>query len=257
MKDIQVGLIGGTGGMGEWFARFLRQEGYTVHVSGRNRGMTSREMAAACSVVIVSVPIAATCQIIREVGPFMKKESLLMDLTSLKEEPVKAMLASSRSEVIGLHPLFGPSVPSMTGQNIILCPARTLQWHSWLRELLEKAGARVTETTPDRHDEMMALVQGLTHLNTIVMGLILDETGGDRRELEAFSTPTFRTKGALIETIFRGNPGLYAEIITGNPHMEQVTALYEKHLGKMMHLIKKKDRAGIVGLIAGEKQHSK
>jgi len=255
MKDIQIGIIGGTGGMGAWFARFLRQAGYRVHVSGRRSGMSGGEMAAVCSVVIVSVPIGVTGQVIRNVGPFMKKESLLMDLTSLKEEPVKAMLASSRSAVIGLHPLFGPSVPSMKEQNIILCPARTLRWHSWLRDLLEKGGARVTEATPARHDEMMALVQGLTHLNTIVMGLILDETGTDRTELEAFSTPVFRTKSALIETIFGNNPGLYAEIITGSPHMEQIAALYEKYLGEMTRLIGKKDPGGIVGLITGKKQH--
>jgi len=47
-----------------------------------------------------------------------------MDLTSLKTEPVKAMLKSSISEVIGLHPLFGPNIRFMSGKNVAVCPVR-------------------------------------------------------------------------------------------------------------------------------------
>jgi len=32
-----------------------------------------------------------------------------------------------------------------------------------------KSGARLVETTPERHDEIMALVQGINHLDTLVM----------------------------------------------------------------------------------------
>ena len=120
----RIGIIGGAGGMGRWFGAFFEQAGHPVHVSGHASGPRPAEMAAACPVVIVSVPIAVTESVIREVGPHMKKDSLLMDLTSLKAGPVRAMLEASASEVIGLHPLFGPGVMSLEGQNIALCPAR-------------------------------------------------------------------------------------------------------------------------------------
>ena len=39
--------------------------------------------------------------------------ALIMDLTSLKKEPVEAMLKYSEAEVIGIHPLFGPRERSL------------------------------------------------------------------------------------------------------------------------------------------------
>jgi len=97
----EIGIIGGTRGMGEWFARFFEKEGYGVQVSGRNNGMGAREMADHCKVVIVSVPMGVTRKVIEEIGSHMPEDALLMDLTSLKSEPVQAMLDSSVSEVIG------------------------------------------------------------------------------------------------------------------------------------------------------------
>jgi len=123
VKDIEIGIIGGTGGMGRWFAGFFRKEGYTVFVSGRKTGMDIPTMGKKCQGVIVSVPVSITPEVIEQVGPHMKKESLLMDLTSLKGEPVKSMLKSSLSEVIGLHPLFGSAVDSMR-------PCLTQNWKS-------------------------------------------------------------------------------------------------------------------------------
>ncbi len=223
----RIGIIGGAGGMGRWFGGFFEQAGYTVCVSGHASGPRPAEMAAACPVVIVSVPIGVTEAVIREVGPHMKKDSLLMDLTSLKAGPVRAMLEASASEVVGLHPLFGPGVPSLEGQNIVLCPARADRWLPWVRRILGDHGAKIVETTPERHDEIMAVIQALNHLNTLVLGLSIREAGISREELERFSTPLFRTRLEAVENLF-SHPQLYAEIIAGNPHISRILDLHEK-----------------------------
>ena len=237
-EKFPVGIIGGTGGMGRWFAGFFTQEGHPVLVSGRSRGPSLSEMADTCPVVIVSVPIGVTCQVIREVGPFMKQESLFMDLTSLKTEPVRAMLESSPSEVIGLHPLFGPAEPSLAGKNVAICPARGKKWLSWLWGLLEKSGARLVETTPERHDEIMALVQGINHLDTLVMGMVLMESGLDREVLERFSTPILQSKLGIIQKVF-SHPDLYAQIIALNPHLRQVMELFERKFSELKSIVEK------------------
>jgi prephenate dehydrogenase len=249
MQDIQIGIIGGTGGMGRIFTDLFRQEGYTVHVSGRTQGLDIPTMAETCQVVIVSVPIDITVDIIGEIGPLMSKDALLMDLTSLKTEPIKAMLYASPSEVIGLHPLFGPSVDSIDGHTIVLCPARTQGWLPWLRDCLKKHGAAIIETTPERHDELMALVQALNHLNSITMGMILQEWGEDLMELKAFATPMFATKLEIIKEIFTNNPRLYADIITLNPHIEKILDLYERTLIDVATMIKARDTRSFVGLM--------
>jgi prephenate dehydrogenase len=227
-----IGIIGGTGGMGRWFADFFEKEGHPVRVSGRDRGPRPSDMAGACLVVIVSVPIGVTEEVIRQVGPHMKREALLMDLTSLKAEPVRAMLETSASEVIGLHPLFGPSVPRLEGQNIVICPARGGKWLPWVRGVFGRNGAKLVETTPERHDEIMAVVQALNHVNTIVMGMAVRRSGLEDEIRGAFSTPIMRGKLDMIDRIF-SNSGLHAEIITANPHTAKMIGLYREILDKV------------------------
>ncbi len=237
-EKFTIGIIGGTGGMGRWFARFFALAGHPVLVSGRNSGPSPSEMAGSCPVVIVSVPIGVTCKVIRAVGPFMKKESLFMDLTSLKADPVRAMLESSLSEVIGLHPLFGPSETSLAQKNVAICPARGTNWLSWVRGILENGGARLVETTPERHDEIMALVQGINHVNTLIMGMVLREAGLDRAIIERFSTPILRTKMEIVQKV-TSHPDLYSEIIALNPYLPRMMQLYEKNFSELKATLEK------------------
>ncbi|MDD5722826.1 MAG: prephenate dehydrogenase/arogenate dehydrogenase family protein [Syntrophales bacterium] len=250
MEAFEIGIIGGTGGIGRWFADFFRGEGYTVHVSGRTVGMRLDEMTRTCRVVIVSVPINATAAVIEQVGPKMKEGSLLMDFTSLKEGPVRDMLRCSSSEVMGCHPLFGPDVPSIKGRNIAMCPARIDKWYGWPDDLFRKRGANVFEVTPEKHDRMMSIIQGLNHLDTITMGLALKETGVDLAELKNFTTPFFDTKLAIIEKTCTNNPRLYADIITGNRDILKIIATYEQSLSRIKYLVEKNDAEALAELIS-------
>jgi prephenate dehydrogenase len=241
MRDFEIGIIGGTGGMGRWFADFLHDEGYKVCVSGRRSGPGMEEMAERCRVVVVSVPITVTISVIKQISPYMREKSLLMDLTSLKVESVKTMMENSVSEVIGCHPLFGPQVKDIRGLHIVLCPARADKWRTWLNELFEKRGALVLETTPEQHDAIMAVVQGLTHLNTIAMGLVLGKMGVKISALEAFTTPMLQSKLDVVEKVFCHNPRLYAEILNLNPGIIKVIHYYEEILAELKDTILKKD----------------
>jgi prephenate dehydrogenase len=248
-QDIQIGIIGGYGGMGKIFADLFRREGYDVYVSGRRRGPDIPTMAKTCNVVIVSVPIGITREIIEQLGPHMKKDALLMDLTSLKTDPVEAMLLSSPAEVVGLHPLFGPGVASIRGYTICICPARGERWIVWVKDIFTKHGAILIETTPERHDEMMALVQALNHLNSITMGMVLSEWGVDLAELQKYATPIFHTKLDIIKEIFTNDPRLYAEIITSSPYISRVMELYRRILSNLEALTKERDAGQFTALM--------
>jgi prephenate dehydrogenase len=249
VEDINIGIIGGTGGIGKWFADFFTGQGHTVHVSGKSEGISLPELAAACQIVVVAVPMASTIDVIREVGPLLTEEALLTDLTSLKEKPVREMLAASKAEVIGCHPLFGPDVPSVTGQNIVLCPARGGRWLGFLQEIFAKNGARITVTAPAEHDRMMALIQGLTHLETLLTGLTLRDSGVEASDLEAFSTPVFRTKQAIAAKVFGPRPGLYAALLAENPNMPALLEIFERNFTLAKELIRQGDAAGIEALL--------
>lgn len=241
MKNVHVGIIGGVHGMGRWLADLLEAEGFTVCVTGRKTPLSSRDVAKVCDVVVVSVPIAATDEVIAEVGPLLKKNQLLMDLTSLKKEPVTRMLASSPAEVVGCHPLFGPFIAQSTGHNIVLCRGRGEKWYDWLKNIFVKTGYTLLEKTPEEHDRMMAIVQALNHFNTIALGMAIAETGVGLEEARQFSTPVFRAKMELIKKVLTESPDLFADIIAGNPHSPEVISIYERVVQKMSKLIRKED----------------
>jgi prephenate dehydrogenase len=243
MKKIKVGIIGGTNGMGRWFAALLRKEGCTVHVCGRKTKLQINDLARLCNIIVVAVPISATAGIIKRVGPMLAKDALLMDLTSLKYEPVELMLANSEAEVIGCHPLFGPQLKDVSGQNVILCPARGRKWLSWLKGVFKKNKLAVLETTSEKHDTMMAIVQALNHINTITLGMALAQTNIPLAEINKYSTPIFRTKLDIIKKVFTKSPDMYVDIITGNPGTEKMLSIYEKTLKDIHKKIKSGSRA--------------
>jgi len=245
MKDIHIGIIGGTGGIGRWFAGFFRKEGFTVSVAGRHTEVTPLWIADRCQIVVVAVPIDATIDVIRDIGPRLRQDQLLMDFTSLKEEPMAAMLDLSVAEVVGCHPLFGPDAISLSGQNIVLCPGRGERWLNCLKDLLEARKARVVVTTPRVHDDMMAVVQGLTHMNTIALGLALEELKIDPETLDSFSTPVFRTKKRLIEKIFSDHHGLYVEMIMRNPNKCRIIEVYKQIVAEIERMIAADDAAAL------------
>lgn len=245
MNNIKIGIIGGTGGMGRWFAEFLQSEGYDVYVTGRKTPLCANRVSLMCDVVVVSVPISATAAVIQEVAPLLSEDKLLMDLTSLKRNPLELMIAQSRAEVVGCHPLFGPAIKDAAGQNVVLCPGRGRRWYAWLKSLFGNKGFTVLERTAAEHDEMMAIVQVLNHLNTITLGITIAKSAKSLDEINKFSTPIFKTKMEIVKKVFSENPSLYAEIIEGNPAADQILDRYEQALQDVRKAIKTERAQGL------------
>ncbi len=237
--------------MGRWFAAFLQRSGHPVHVWGRAAHDEIKAVIPRCQVVIVSVPLGVTLDVIRWVGPVLAPGAALMDLSSLKAEPMAQMLCSSRSEVVGLHPLFGPRVRNLKGKNVVLCKGRGELWCSWIKDLLVAQGARVIQMRPEEHDRAMAVVQVLTHLNTMSMGLAMMNLGANPKELLGFSTPIFQEKLRMIQKVFRENPGLYAGIVIRNPHVSEILERYQEALAMLEEPVRNRDAGGLLNLLSG------
>lgn len=249
MKRIRIGILGGTRGMGLWLARLLQKGGHTVLPWGRGSWDEIRRLVPRCEVLVVSVPLRVTLEVIRLVGPWVPREGALMDLSSLKARPVAEMLSSSSSEVVGLHPLFGPRVRSLKGKTIVLCRARGDHWASWIEGFFEAEGARIVEMEPEKHDLAMASVQVLTHLNTMTMGLVLGELGSPLAESTSLATPVFERRLDMLRKVFFHNPELYAEIVALNPHSPKILEKYQMALGRLAPLVQKGDTYRLTNLL--------
>jgi prephenate dehydrogenase len=222
---VKAGIIGGTGRMGMLFAGILRRAGYEVEVAGRSTPLRPASLAEECDLVMISVPVRDTVRVIQDIAPILTEDQLVCDLTSLKVRPVEAML-QSRAQVIGLHPMFGPTVSSLRHQTIVVCPARADE--TTLRgmlSILEAEGAECTITTPEAHDRMMAVVQGLTHFVTLCMADSVRRLGIDIETTRAFTSPVYQIELALVGRLLSQDPSLYADILQLNPFVPDVLSV--------------------------------
>lgn len=246
---VKIALIGGRGQMGRWFQRFFAAQGLEVLVADVDTAPTPQEVAALADVVVVSVPIPKVQEVVRDLAPHLRPDAALIDLTSVKQGPVSAMLAHFPGEVIGTHPLFGPGVKSIAGQTVVLCPGRGERWFKWLKELLENAGARVKVTTATEHDRLMSVVQGLAHFSLIALEMAIRELGVSPQDLEDFSTPTFSTLHNLARRLFTQDATMYACIQLQNPANRVALRALEDSVADILYFIQRQNADGLIKLI--------
>jgi len=243
-----VTIIGGHGRMGRVFSAMFADLGHRVLIVDVDTDLGAAEAAALSEVVVVSVPIDRTEEVIRAVGPTLRADSLLTDLTSVKQEPVEAMLASTKASVVGMHPMFGPSVHTLQGQRVVLCRARGDVWADWLAHTLTSHGMVITETTPTHHDRVMSIVQVLTHYQTQVMGLTLARLGVPLEETMRFTSPVYLLELYMTARHFAQSPALYGEIEMRNPRSAEVTSALRAAAEEVAAAIERRDQAAFTAL---------
>jgi prephenate dehydrogenase len=181
------------------------------------------------SVVVIAVPVPEFEAAAALIAPQMASGSLLMDITSTKEIPIRLMLTHAPADVavLGTHPLFGPSlVPRMGGWNVVLvetarCP-RGSRWYSFIERFFSQQGAIITECdTGAHHDKMVAVTQLATHFFYISFARFLHHAaqgsghGASTPEfvesLQRFATPSYSALLAFSSRVL-GNPPLAAAI---------------------------------------------
>jgi len=233
-----IGIIGGRGKMGAYFAELFRKLDYKVLVSDKRTKLTNTELAKKADVVIVSVPIDKTEDVINSVASLVKKEGLIMDLTSLKEFPVRAML-KSQAAVIGLHPMFSHTNP-LPGQTVVACPERGRKWFPWIKQILKNGGARVVVLKPKKHDQIMAVVQALVHFADIAFGHTIKDLKLPIKEYLNYASPASELKIAFVGRLLAQDPTLYASIQQFNPHAIKALKTYLNNIEKLLKIDQKK-----------------
>jgi prephenate dehydrogenase len=230
-----VGIIGGLGEMGRLFSELFSRQGFRVKVADLNTPLTPEQVIRESQIVLFTVPLHETVDIIRQLVPHVGPDQLIMDVTSLKAAPVREMLAS-QAWVVGLHPMFGGRISSLTGQTLAACPARIepADWN-WLKGIFTDSGIRVKECSPEEHDRMMSIIQVLFHLTTMLIGRTLRKLDIDIHETMEYTSPSYRIEMNLVGRILAQSPELYAAITQMNPNSREIfsalkdgLAVYEK-----------------------------
>jgi chorismate mutase/prephenate dehydrogenase len=242
----RVAIIGGAGAMGGVLCRMFRDLGHHVDIADVETALRPEQAAAQADVVVISVPILATERVIRELGPRVRKDALLMDVTSVKSAPLAAMLEvtqGSGASVVGTHPMFGPGVHSLQGQRVVVCQGRGEAWRKWLVDNLQARGLVVTEAAADEHDRAMALVQVLTHFQTQVLGLALARAGMPLSASRRFTSPAYLMELYVAARHFAQASELYGPIEMLNPETRHVVDTFQQAAREIAEILETKDQA--------------
>ncbi len=238
----EIGIIGGTGRMGSWFARLFEGQGLKVFCAGRRTDLTPRDLAESCDVVVICVDMAHTTQVIEEIGPLVPEDRLLMDLTSIKRVPLDAMLKHSKAEVVGAHPLFGPEADPLSGLKTVICRGRGDNGLTWLRSTLEGTGIKTMTLDPEEHDRMMGIIQGVNHFVSITTALCLSRSEIGLEKLMNCSTKTFESRIERIKVLFNQPEHLFEGLLMGNEQSSVFIEDYVSAAQEVRGIIDKRDR---------------
>ena len=230
---MNVGIIGGSDGLGKTLIYYFRDD-FKVFISARNHDKGRKvaddlnvsyiesncELAGICDVVIVSVPIHHTSDVIREIAPCMRRGSLMLDVTSVKEEPLKTMqeVLPDWVEYIPTHPVFGPRTTELDNQVIVLTADKKGEWYGKVYDYLKSKNLRIIETTASKHDFMMSIVQVLTHFSFISTAYAIEKLKVDLDETEDYESPIYNLMIDMIARIVSQNPYLtyYIQSLNNN-----------------------------------------
>jgi chorismate mutase/prephenate dehydrogenase len=232
-----IAIVGGEGGMGRSIQTLFSDLGHEVLSADLETELRPAEAAATADVVLISVPIRETRAVIEQIGPLVRKDALLMDVTSIKTDPMAAMLASTEASVVGTHPMFGPGVNTYQGQRVVLCPGRGDAWLDWARQMFTARGLVISEATPAEHDSMMAIVQVLHHFKTQVLGMALSRTGTPLEETLRFTSPAYLLEAYVTGRHFAQSPDLYGPIEMLNPDSKQVIDEFGKAASDLAEIL--------------------
>lgn len=239
-----IGIIGGTGAMGQWLKRAFAEAGYDVLIAGRNTDLTYEECVAHANVVLINVPIRHTDDIIARVAPMMTSGQVLADNTSIKTAPVAQMLAHAPDgvEVLGMHTVFGPSAPSLRGQNVIFTRTeRSGRRSEEFENIFYKHGARVTYSDCERHDRQMALHQNLEHFSKLVLAEVIAQRVDAASDLHPFSSPNSRASLATMGRVLHADLDLLGQIQTLNAYGPEVIRSYVAAATRLADAVEKGD----------------
>ena len=257
----KIAIIGAEGQMGKWFSKYFIEKGFEVIGYDAEKEIVNKSVTKAKSLVgailsvdyvILCTPTKKTPEIIRLIAKEMKRESCLIDISSLKTKVVAALSKMPDKVIpICIHPMFGPGTKKIKGVNIIIIPIRDAKKELAIAKSLFSEANFVTIDAPE-HDKKIAVILGMTHLINLVFANILSK---DEKILltEKMTGTTFKAQKILAESIMTESPDLIETIIS-NPEIRKFAEELWKDIGRMLTLIQENKSDEIIKYVVAVKE---
>lgn len=234
-KDTKI-LIVGLGVIGGSYAEALTNKGYTISAITKNqsdidyaieRGMIAygtteveEELVRSSELIVFALYPTVFFEWIEKYQHLFSPGAVITDVTGVKTGVVYRIQEVLRRDVefIAAHPMAGrersgvefadPSV--FKGANYIVTPTdkNTSDAIDLAKRLGEELGfARISELTPEKHDEMIAFLSQLTHVIAVTL-----MTSNNSEDMEKYTGDSFRD----LTRIAKINDAMWSELFLAN-----------------------------------------
>lgn len=187
---MQIGIVG-LGLIGGSFAKAYKESGHTVlawdtdasmlefaMLSGAVDGVLTAEKLRDCTCVLIAVYPTAAAEYIRQMAPFFPSDGLVIDCCGTKTMICRAcfpIAAENGFTFVGGHPMAGTQYSGFQhsratmyqGASMVIVPPRfdDAALLDRIKAVLAPAGfGRITVTTAEKHDQMIAFTSQLAHV---------------------------------------------------------------------------------------------
>jgi prephenate dehydrogenase len=257
-----IGLIGGS------IALKIKQKKLFDHIIGVGRsGGTSltsyvstgmldvatnkaSEEIASTDLIIIATPVAQTKKILADIYPFLNEKSVITDVGSTKSDVMaaaKECLKEKYQQFIGSHPIAGSEKHGASAANfqlfenkdIIITPHDNSlnSTIDYLRKFWVSLGGRVSNMTPEIHDEIFSTVSHIPHL--LAFGLVnLINNKSNKDQLLNFAASGFRD----FSRIAASSPEVWRDISLANKRaILNDLKLYQDEISSIIKLIEEEN----------------
>jgi len=204
--------------MGNWFARFLKANGYTVILTDRNRQSAETiskrygfqflsdqlEAAGKAQVIILATPTKVTSTVLQQISPVLKPSTLIVEISSIKRPIVGTInkLQKKGMAVLSIHPMFGSGTTTLRGRRILVATRPRNYEARRILSIFRMNGAGIIRCTLKKHDALASIILTLPHFISISLIETLKSLGVKLNEISLVAGSTFQLQLLLAEAIY-------------------------------------------------------
>jgi prephenate dehydrogenase len=262
---IGVGLIGGS------FALALKQAKACGHVVGAGRSPANMKLALergaidsiesdaaraaeGADLILVSTPVGQFAKVFQKINSSLKPGAIVSDVGSTKRDVIAAARKALKKKIaqfVPAHPIAGAersgagaaNAELFRGKRVVITPLaeNPEQVVEKLNQAWSICGARTSQMTPERHDDVFAAVSHLPHL--LAYALVHDVASRrNSSDLFTFAAGGFRD----FTRIASSDPEMWRDICVANADLlVGELSRYAKKLGEVKKLLERRDAAAL------------
>jgi prephenate dehydrogenase len=184
--------------------------------------------------VINAVSLEITVQVFSEILPYLRKDCILADITSVKNG-LQKFYPESGFRFVSTHPMFGPTfanIKDLTGQSAIIIRESDEEGKAFFRKFYGSFNLNIFDYSFTEHDQTIAYSLAIPFASTMVFAACM-------KKQEAPGT-TFKKHQEIAKGLFSEDDFLLSEIMFSPFTLEQIEKIGSE-LEHLREIIKEKN----------------